>query len=207
MKRWQKACLAVVAGIALPVAAAAAPAYDVAANCSLAPELHYVVDGVDRTPMGGMLGDGNPVGFICTGNTYVPLRWLAETLGRAVTWDAATSTIGISASGAAQNGVAFHVARVTTSPPGTSVAVDVANATAKTAYTSFTVQFQDGYGKVVGTIDQPPPGADSFGKAEIAAGATQTLTVASAQDFFGYVQVVIVPWAAACPIACPPLPG
>ena len=152
-------------------------------------------DGVDQTPPGGMLGNGNPLGFICAGNTYVPLRWLAQQLGRAVQWDGSTHTVSVSSSGASQNGAEFHVSQVQTGAAGTTVAVQVYNTTGRTSYVSFTVHFEDGFGHVLSSIPGPQTGADSFGKAEIGAGQTQTMRVTSAKDLSGYVSIAVAPWA------------
>lgn len=201
--------LAVAGAMVLPVAgASAAPTkYDVAQSCTVQPKLHYTFDGVDRTPPKGMLGNGNPLGFICSGTTYVPLRWLAQQLQNAVMWTGRTKTIAVASSGASQDGTRFHVAKVSVGSGGTTVSVDVANATSRTRYVSFTIQFEDGYGHVLGTLEGPQSGADAWGKVEVAAGATRTLTAAGQKDFAGYVAIHIVPWADACPVACPPLPG
>lgn len=214
LRGWRRPLLSLAAGLflVLPLAGGAWASYnianyDVAASCVVVPKLHYVFDGVDRTPPEGMLGNGNPLGFICDGNTYVPLRWLAQELGNAVEWNGKTYTISISSSGAAQRGVRFHVVNVRTGASGTTVGVQVDNSTNGTRYVSFTVNFEDGFGHVLGSIQGPQTGADSFGKAEIAPGHSQTITVTSTKDFAGYVSIAIAPWADACPIACPPLGG
>ena len=214
---------AVLAGVVALPAAQAAPAYDLSSNCTLSPELQFLIDGHNETPPGAVIGDGNPDGFICTGNAYVPLRWFAGLLGKSVTWNGAAHAISVSSSGAVQHGVAFHVVAVATTASGATVGVQIANGTQGEAYASFTVEFLNGFGAVLATIPGPQTGADSFGKLELAPGATRVSTVTSAPaastaaappaqssaagagNPSGYVSIVIVPWAAACPVACPPL--
>lgn len=53
--------------------------------------LHYVFDGVERQP------PADQQGFVYNGRTYVPLRFLSESLGRPVDWDDATGTIYVGA--------------------------------------------------------------------------------------------------------------
>ncbi|NQX59120.1 peptidylprolyl isomerase [Paenibacillus qinlingensis] len=50
--------------------------------------LTYMFDGVEKTPTAGK-------GFIYEGDTYVPLRFMSDSLGKKVTWDDATSTIWV----------------------------------------------------------------------------------------------------------------
>lgn len=50
--------------------------------------LTYMFDGVEKTPTAGK-------GFIYEGDTYVPLRFMSDALGKKVTWDDATSTIWV----------------------------------------------------------------------------------------------------------------
>lgn len=76
---------------------AVAAAYSVAANCTAAP-LQFVVGGSPQTPE---VAGGGPSGFICHGSAYVPVRWLAQALGQAVSWDGTTHTITLTASGTA----------------------------------------------------------------------------------------------------------
>lgn len=213
---WRRPLFSLAAGflLVLPLAGRAWASYNianynVAASCAVVPNLHYVFDGVDKTPSGGMLGNGNPLGFLCDGNTYVPLRWLAQELGHAVEWNGNTHTIFASSSGASQHGARFHIVKVHTGASGTTVAVQVDNSTHHTSYVYFTVNFEDGFGHVLGSIQGPQTGRDFYGKteAEIGPGQTQTMTVTSSEDFSGYVSIAIAPWAAACPIACPPLNG
>ena len=49
--------------------------------------LKYYFDGVEKTP--------NSQGFIYNGTTYVPIRFMAETLGKEVTWDGEKNAIYI----------------------------------------------------------------------------------------------------------------
>lgn len=51
--------------------------------------LTYFYDQVQKTP------PPDKTGFIYNGTTYVPLRWLCESLGKDVTWDEDTYTIRI----------------------------------------------------------------------------------------------------------------
>lgn len=50
--------------------------------------LTYMFDGVEKTPT-------DAKGFIYEGDTYVPLRFMSDSLGKKVTWDDATSTIWV----------------------------------------------------------------------------------------------------------------
>lgn len=50
--------------------------------------LTYMFDGVEKTPTAGK-------GFIYEGDTYVPLRFMSDALGKKVAWDDATSTIWV----------------------------------------------------------------------------------------------------------------
>ncbi|OAS13279.1 NPCBM/NEW2 domain-containing protein [Paenibacillus oryzisoli] len=51
--------------------------------------LTYLFDGVKKAP------PQDAKGFIYNGNTYVPLRFLTEALGKEVKWDGSTDTISI----------------------------------------------------------------------------------------------------------------
>ena len=51
-------------------------------------QLTYMFDGVEKAPTEGK-------GFIYEGTTYVPLRFMSESLGKKVAWDEATSTIWV----------------------------------------------------------------------------------------------------------------
>ncbi|OCT12960.1 hypothetical protein A8709_21805 [Paenibacillus pectinilyticus] len=51
--------------------------------------LTYLFDGVKKAP------PQDAKGFIYNGNTYVPLRFITETLGKEVKWDGTTETISI----------------------------------------------------------------------------------------------------------------
>jgi|GEM_PF-1703712 len=53
--------------------------------------LNYVFDGLERQP------PADQQGFVYNGRTYVPLRFMAESLGRPVQWDDATGTIYVGA--------------------------------------------------------------------------------------------------------------
>ena len=53
--------------------------------------LRYVLDGVERSPKKG------EEGFIYEGRVYVPLRFLAEALGRPVEWENETGTVYVGA--------------------------------------------------------------------------------------------------------------
>lgn len=81
-KAWAFGLAALVAGIALAATASAA-AYDVAANCVNEP-ISYQFDGKFVVPQ---VANGNPAGFLCNGTTYVPLRFMAQALGKAVDWN------------------------------------------------------------------------------------------------------------------------
>ncbi|NOU88852.1 hypothetical protein GC102_24330 [Paenibacillus sp. LMG 31460] len=50
--------------------------------------LKYKIDGVDKVPTEGK-------GFIYDGTTYVPLRFIGESLGKSVAWDGETETIWV----------------------------------------------------------------------------------------------------------------
>jgi foldase protein PrsA len=50
--------------------------------------LTYMFDGVEKTPT-------DAKGFIYEGTTYVPLRFMSDSLGKKVAWDDATSTIWV----------------------------------------------------------------------------------------------------------------
>lgn len=180
--------------------------YNVAANCTVAPQLHYVINGSDQTPPGGTLPNGNPVGFICAGSTYVPLRWLAETLNQAVGWNGNTYTITVSGSGAAANGVTFNVASVHSDASGTTASVKLTNSASGERYASFTLQFEDGFGNVLDTISGPQGSGNLDGTVPLPAGTTQSVSVSSSSNLSGYVAIVIQPIAGDCPVACPPLP-
>lgn len=49
-----------------------------------------IIDGADRTPTAS-----DPQPFIYEGRTYVPLRYISESIGKPVNWDALTGTINI----------------------------------------------------------------------------------------------------------------
>ncbi|CAG7651490.1 NPCBM/NEW2 domain-containing protein [Paenibacillus allorhizosphaerae] len=51
-------------------------------------DLKYKIDGLDKTPSEGQ-------GFIYEGTTYVPLRFIGESLGKNVEWDGDTETIWV----------------------------------------------------------------------------------------------------------------
>ena len=71
---------------------AVAAGYDVAANCTVAP-LQFLFGGAAVTPQ---VADGNPAGFICNGTSYVPLRFMAQSLGQQVAWEGSTDTVSVS---------------------------------------------------------------------------------------------------------------
>lgn len=50
--------------------------------------LKYMIDGVEKKPTEGQ-------GFIYEGTTYVPLRFIGESLGKEINWDGATETIWV----------------------------------------------------------------------------------------------------------------
>jgi hypothetical protein len=54
-------------------------------------QLNYYFNGIKQSP------PADQQGFIVNGSTYVPLRWLTESLGQPVTWDGATNSIYIGA--------------------------------------------------------------------------------------------------------------
>ncbi|HVB11319.1 MAG TPA: stalk domain-containing protein [Bacillota bacterium] len=80
----------VVAGTALAAVASAA-GYDVASNCVTAP-LQFVFDGKATAVQ---VANGNPAGFICNGTAYVPIRFMAQSLGQQVAYDGSTDTITV----------------------------------------------------------------------------------------------------------------
>src|SRR5579875_2055360 len=84
---WMALALAAAVAWSAPVAVAAG--YDVGANCTVAP-LRFVFDG---RPVAPRVANGNPAGFICAGTSYVPLRFVADALGKQVAWDGATYTV------------------------------------------------------------------------------------------------------------------
>jgi hypothetical protein len=51
-------------------------------------DLKYMIDGVQKKPIVNQ-------GFIHSGTTYVPLRFISEALGKEVTWDGETDTIWV----------------------------------------------------------------------------------------------------------------
>ncbi|MDQ0114330.1 NPCBM/NEW2 domain-containing protein [Paenibacillus harenae] len=51
-------------------------------------DLKYKIDGLDKVPSAGK-------GFIYEGTTYVPLRFIGESLGKSVEWDGKTGTIWV----------------------------------------------------------------------------------------------------------------
>ncbi|MGE4283040.1 MAG: stalk domain-containing protein [Clostridia bacterium] len=51
--------------------------------------LKYFFDGVEKTP------PSEQKGFVYKGTTYVPIRFIAESLGKGVTWEGETSSIYI----------------------------------------------------------------------------------------------------------------
>ena len=115
MRRWRVAALllaGVVAGAAL-AGVAAAGGYDVAANCVVAP-LNFVFNGQSVTPR---VANGNPGGFICNGTSYVPLRFVAQSMGATVGYSGATHTITVTS--AATSATCALTVQITTS--GTTV--------------------------------------------------------------------------------------
>lgn len=204
-----KRIVAVLVGLLLliPAGGIAWADYNLNTNCTVSPQLHYIFDGADVTPAGGMLANGNPVGFICAGSTYVPLRWLAESMGMTVGWDGRTNTITITSYGSSQDGVTFNITHVSTGSTGTVAEVAVANTSGSTRYAKFTLNFVDGYGHVLGTVTGPQgSAANQFGEVQLAGGQTQTVTGSGSSDLSGYVSIEIAPYADACPVACPPFP-
>ncbi len=93
MRRSLTWLLAGLLGGALLSGTAVAAAHDVADSCT-AVSLHYVIGGSAQAPQ---VAGGGPAGFICAGASYVPLRWLARTLGQTVAWDGSTYTITLTA--------------------------------------------------------------------------------------------------------------
>jgi len=81
------AALVACCAVSGPVAA-----YDVGSSCAVAP-LQFVFDGGSVAPQ---VANGNPAGFICNGTSYVPLRFVADALGKQVGWDGATDTVTVS---------------------------------------------------------------------------------------------------------------
>lgn len=203
----RRSILAVAIGglVVVGFAGLALAGYNVSANCTVATQLHYVINGMDQTPSGGTLPNGNPIGFICAGSTYVPLRWLAETLNQAVGWNGSTYTITVTGAGAANNGVAFNVASVHADSSGTTVSVKLTNSASGERYAAFALKFEDGFGNVLGTISGPQGSGTLDGTLPLLAGATQSVSVSSPSNFGGYVSIVIEPSAGDCPVACPPI--
>ena len=99
MGRWKVPVLllaCVVAGAAL-TGLALAGSYNVAANCVVAP-LGFVFNGQSVTPQ---VANGNPPAFICNGTSYVPLRFVAQSMGATVGYDATTRTVTVTSATAA----------------------------------------------------------------------------------------------------------
>jgi len=93
MSRWRVfpwVAAGVAAGIVLAGTAVAA-GYDIAGNCTQAP-LQFVFGGQPVTPQ---VAGGNPAGFICNGTSYVPLRFMAQSLGQQVAWEGSTDTVSV----------------------------------------------------------------------------------------------------------------
>ena len=65
-------------------------------------DYHIVVDGVDKTDL---MTDAKP--FVYNGRTYVPIRFVSETLGKQVQWDGTTSTVYINDDGSMNKDVYF----------------------------------------------------------------------------------------------------
>lgn len=60
--------------------------------------LKYYFDGVQKGSSDGQYFNGSknvPLGFVYEGTTYVPLRFVAEALGKVVGWDARSNTIWV----------------------------------------------------------------------------------------------------------------
>lgn len=121
--RWLAAGILVATMLA---GTAVAASYDIAANCAVAP-LHFLVSG---TPMTPEVANGNPAGFICNGTSYVPLRFMAQSLNQQVAWEGSTDTVSVApmptlTAGAVASGttvtVTFSVQNFQLVTPGGSV--------------------------------------------------------------------------------------
>lgn len=86
-KRISSLFLGIVIG-ALIFGSAVAYAYESQIYVSFLP-LKYYFNGEQKFP------SGDQVGFVYNGSTYVPLRFIAESLGQSVNWDGNTSSIFI----------------------------------------------------------------------------------------------------------------
>jgi hypothetical protein len=160
--------------------------YNLSEDCVVRPDLHYVLDGVDQTPYGGAIPDGHPAGFICTGRTYVPLRWLSELLGKEVTWDGDTATIRLSGAEWNENGVTMRVTEVVSGAEGTSVAVRMRNSGDRNQTASLDVPFYDGSGAILGTANGPQ-------SITLAPGEETTRIAASQSNLSGYAYLRVNP--------------
>ncbi len=98
MRRWKVLALLVAGAVAgaLLAGVAAASGYDLAANCVVAP-LQFVFNGQSVTPQ---VANGNPAGFICNGTSYVPLRFVAQSMGATVGYNGTTDTITVASASA-----------------------------------------------------------------------------------------------------------
>jgi hypothetical protein len=184
--RWMPFITLIVGmAIGLTITGVAAAGYSLVDNCVVKSDLHFIFEGVDKTPYAGTLPDGHPTGFICDGRTYVPLRWLSETLGKQVSWDGSTSTIRVSGAEWNQNGVVMTPTEVLPGSQGTSVTVKVRNTGDRNQLVTFDVNFYDGAGTLLGTAKGP----DS--PVALVPNQEQTITATSGTNLTGYAYLSV----------------
>ncbi|MEX2415212.1 MAG: copper amine oxidase N-terminal domain-containing protein [Paenibacillaceae bacterium] len=88
MRKW--VMLVLIIALIIPAGQAFSADTSKTIQVSFAP-IHYVIDGIDYAPPEAQLG------FIYTGNTYVPLRFVASILNKAIAWDGPNSKVTVAA--------------------------------------------------------------------------------------------------------------